>query len=58
MSETATSPALLAGLRVKTGKDGHWEEIRHAERYCGTGSIMTGMLSATVWSSMHSGILG
>ena len=45
MSETATSPGLPAEPRGKTGKDGDWKEIRHVERYCRTGSIMTGMLS-------------
>ena len=58
VSETATSPGLLTELRRgKAGKDRNREEIRHVERSCGTGSIMTGMLRATVWPSMRSGIL-
>ena len=47
------SPGLLAELRGKTGKDGHWEQIRHGERNCRTGSTMTGLLSAMVWTSVH-----
>ena len=51
MSETTTSPALPAELRRgKTGKDGHWKEIRYVESYCRAGSVMAGMLSATMGS--------
>ena len=56
VSETATSPWPPTELRGRTGKDGHWEELRQVEGGCRTRSIMARMLSATMGSSMHAGL--